>query len=216
MKLGKSQVSRRWGAPHIHAAPLCPGHLTASSAVPAPQCLRCAPSSPIEVPSTQMLSQPVSHSGLWFFPFLSPLLTPQQLPSITPQPPFASETLFLGLFLKTQTLFSQLFCTISFYFIEVQLLYNVLFVSAVQQSQSALNIQISSLPRISLPFRSPQSIEKSSLCCIVGQHQFSVLYMVVYTCQSQSPKLHHSSSPLVFMCLLSTSVLCTVPQREIY
>ena len=50
--------------------------------------------------------QPVNHSGLWFLPFLSPLLTPQQLLSITPQPSLASETLFLGLFLKTQTLFS--------------------------------------------------------------------------------------------------------------
>ena len=131
-------MSRRWGAPHIHAAPLCPGHLTASSAVPTPQCLRCAacaaqvgrsgecwhwsivgsdgldgrttgtPSSPTEVPCTVpwRLSQPVSHSGLWFLPVLSPLLTPQQLPSITLQPPLASETLFLGLFLKTQTLFS--------------------------------------------------------------------------------------------------------------
>ena len=142
------------GCPHIHVAPLCPGHLTASSAVPTPQRLGCAwqlvpprsedPESDsivaswVEGPGSDSPGaswvenpgrdspgaswvegsgltalehhgweiQPVNHSGLWFLPFLSPLLTPQQLLSITPQPSLASETLFLGLFLKTQTLFS--------------------------------------------------------------------------------------------------------------
>ena len=36
------------------------------------------------------------------------------------------------------------------------------------------------------PFRSPQSTEKSSLCYRVGSLQLSVLYVVVYICQSPS------------------------------
>ena len=45
-----------------------------------------------------------------------------------------------------------------FYFIGVQLLYNVLLVSAVQQSESVVRVYISTLFQISFPFRSPQSL----------------------------------------------------------
>ena len=34
---------------------------------------------------------------------------------------------------------------------------------------------------ISFPFRSPESIEYSSLCCTMGSHQWSILCIVVYT-----------------------------------
>ena len=44
-------------------------------------------------------------------------------------------------------------------FTEVWLLYNVVLVSAVQQSESAIRIHISPLFWISFPFRSPQSTE---------------------------------------------------------
>ena len=47
--------------------------------------------------------------------------------------------------------------------------------------------------QISFPFRSPQSIEQSSLCYTVGSHQLSTLYIVsiVYICQSPSPSSSH-------------------------
>ena len=43
-------------------------------------------------------------------------------------------------------------------------------VSAVQQSESVIRIHISPLFYISVPFRSPQSIDWSSLCYTVGSH----------------------------------------------
>ena len=85
-------------------------------------------------------------------------------------------------------------------FIGVQLLYNILLVSAIQQSESAIRIHISPLFWISFPFKSPQSDEQSSLCYTVGSHQLSILYIVstVYICQSQSPNSSYPAiSPLV-------------------
>ena len=81
------------------------------------------------------------------------------------------------------------------YFIGVQLLYNVVLVSAIQQSESATRIHISPLPWISFPFRSPESTEQSSLCYTVCSHQLSVLYIVLYICQSQSPNPSHPLFP---------------------
>ena len=52
----------------------------------------------------------------------------------------------------------------------LELLYNVVLVSTVQQSESAICIRISPLVWISFSFRSPQSIEESSLCYTVGPH----------------------------------------------
>ena len=77
------------------------------------------------------------------------------------------------------------------FFIGVQLLYNVVLVSAVQQSESAICIHISTLFWISFPFRSPQSTEQSSVCYTVGSHQLPILYIVVYICHFQSPNSSH-------------------------
>ena len=89
------------------------------------------------------------------------------------------------------TLFLFFFASRTFkkIFIGVQLLYNVVLVSTVQQSLSAIRIHISPLFWISFPFRSAQTIEQSSLCYTVGSHQLSILYIVsivyidIYTVQ---------------------------------
>ena len=65
---------------------------------------------------------------------------------------------------------------------------------------------------ISFPFKSPQSIEQSSLTYTVCSHQLSILYTasVVYVCQSQSPNSSHRPlSPLVdhmFVLYVSVSI----------
>ena len=59
-------------------------------------------------------------------------------------------------------------------FIRVQLLYSVVLVSAVQQSESAILIHVSPLFWISFPFRSPQSTEQSSLCSAMGARWLSI------------------------------------------
>ena len=87
-------------------------------------------------------------------------------------------------------------------FIGVQLIYNVVLVFAVQQSESVIHMHISPLFQISFPFRSPKNIEESSLCYAIGSHQLSILYIkqiyvtYVYICQSQFPNSFHSPSPL--------------------
>ena len=48
--------------------------------------------------------------------------------------------------------------------------FKMLLVSAVQQNVSATHIHISPFFWILFPFRSPQSIEPSSLCYTVGYH----------------------------------------------
>ena len=79
------------------------------------------------------------------------------------------------------------------FLIGMQLLYNVVLVSTVQQSESTICIHISPLFWFSFPFRSPQSTEQSSLSYTVHSHQLSILYIVsiVYVCQSQSPNSSH-------------------------
>ena len=73
-------------------------------------------------------------------------------------------------------------------FIGVQLLYNVMLVSTVQQSETDVCLHISPIFWISLPFRSPQSTEQSSLCYTLCSRQLSTLYieLIVYKYQSQS------------------------------
>ena len=114
---------------------------------------------------------------------------------------------------KNQTYFLWVFFYFIFLifkiFIGVQLLYNVVLVSTVQQSESAIRIHICPLFWISFSCRSLQSTEQSSLCYAVGSHQLSILYIVsiVYICQSQSPNSSHIPlSPLVSIHLFSTSV----------
>ena len=50
----------------------------------------------------------------------------------------------------------------------------------------------SSLPLIHLT-RSSQNTRLSSLCCIAGSHQLSILHMVVYVCQCYFLNSSHSS-----------------------
>ena len=52
--------------------------------------------------------------------------------------------------------------------IGVELIYNVVLVSGVQQSASVIHIHIFILFQILFPYRSLQSIEWSSLCYTVG------------------------------------------------
>ena len=47
------------------------------------------------------------------------------------------------------------------------------------------------LPTSIPPPRSSQSTKLSSLCYTIASQQLSILHMVVYTCQSQSPHLSH-------------------------
>ena len=62
------------------------------------------------------------------------------------------------------------------YFIEVQLIYNVVLISAVQESDSVMYINI--LPQYGLS----QDTEYSSLCYMVGPCCLSTLYIIVCTC----------------------------------
>ena len=81
--------------------------------------------------------------------------------------------------------------------IAVQLIYSVVLVSGVQQTESVIHIHISTLFQILFPYRSLQSTELSSLCYTVGSYQLSILYKVVCICQSQSPNVSHPLHPLV-------------------
>ena len=65
-----------------------------------------------------------------------------------------------------------------FFYIGVQLIYNVVLVSAVQQSDSVIHIHISILFQIPFPFSLLQSTEQSSLCSTVGPCWLSVLHIV--------------------------------------
>ena len=49
-------------------------------------------------------------------------------------------------------------------------MYNVVLLSAVQQSETVIHIHISTLVQIPFPYRSLQSIEKNSLCYTVGAY----------------------------------------------
>ena len=77
-------------------------------------------------------------------------------------------------------------------FIEEQLIYNVVLVSGVEQSEQVIPTYVSTLSQTLFPYRSLQSTEYSSLCYTVCPYQSSILYIVVCICQS--PNL--SLSPL--------------------
>ena len=70
--------------------------------------------------------------------------------------------------------------------IKVELLYNVVLVSAAQQSESAICTHMSTLFWISFPFRSPPNAEESSRCCPVCSYSSCILYTAMYICQSHS------------------------------
>ena len=66
---------------------------------------------------------------------------------------------------------------------------NVVLVTGVQQSNSVIHIRVSILFQILFPFRLLQNTEQSSLRYIVGPCWLSILNIVVYICQSQTPNL---------------------------
>ena len=92
-------------------------------------------------------------------------------------------------------------CTPNFFkkinFIGVQLIYNVVLVSGVQQSNSLIHIHIFILFKILFSCRLSQNTEQSFLCSTVGHYQLSILYIVLCICQSQSPSLSLPFPPLV-------------------
>ena len=79
---------------------------------------------------------------------------------------------------------------------------------------------------ISFPFRSPQSIEWSSLYYTAGSHQLSILYILVYIfilyilvyiCQSKSPSSsHHLFPPLVSIRLFCTSLSLFLSCKQVH
>ena len=77
--------------------------------------------------------------------------------------------------------------------IGIELFYNVVLVSVVQQTESAVRIHTSLLFQISFPFSSLQSTAQSSLRCAAGSHQLPTLYTgsTVNICQSPSPSSSH-------------------------
>ena len=57
-------------------------------------------------------------------------------------------------------------------------------------------------------------VKQSTLCYTTGSHWLSILYIVVYICQSQSPDLSHfPHPPLVSIRLFSTSVSLFLPYK---
>ena len=71
----------------------------------------------------------------------------------------------------------------SIYFIEVQLIYRVVLISAVQQSDQ-LNTYLPYFLTL-FHYDISQNIEYSSLCYTVQPHCLSVLYMIACICSSQ-------------------------------
>ena len=135
---------------------------------------------------------------------------------------------YMSVFIKISHCFDNCSFVVSFFkliFIEVQLLYNIVIVSTVQQSELAIRIHIPPLFWISFPFRSPQSIEQSSLCYTVASHQLCILYIVskVYICQSQSPNSSHPPFPLgihtfvLYACVFTSAlqIISSIPFFQI-
>ena len=86
------------------------------------------------------------------------------------------------------------------------LIYHVVLISAVQQSDSVIHICILFL--ILFHYGLSQDIESSSLCYTVGPCCLSILYILVCICYSQTPNLSlfYPSSPLATTSLISVSV----------
>ena len=84
------------------------------------------------------------------------------------------------------------------FFIEVQLIYNILLVSGGQQSESVLYIYIYIyiLFQILFHYKLLHDIEYSSLCNTVDPC-LSALYIVVCICYSQTPNLSPPTAPTV-------------------
>ena len=85
--------------------------------------------------------------------------------------------------------FQSHFFTKIFFFIEVYLIYNVVLVSGVQQSDSVIHTYLSLLFQILFPYRLLQDIEHNSLCYTVGPCLFYIQQCV------SNPKLLIYPSP---------------------
>ena len=92
-----------------------------------------------------------------------------------------------------------------FYLFGVELIYNLAFVSGVQQSDSVTHTSV--LFQILFTHRLLPNIEYSSLCCTVGACCVSVLYIEVCVCVDRKlllslPRLPFGNQPSVcFLCL---------------
>ena len=72
-------------------------------------------------------------------------------------------------------------------FIEVRLIYKVVIMSAVQQSDSVVHIHTSILFQILFPHRLSHNTGYSPLCYTAGPHWPIIPYTSVCTCQSPTP-----------------------------
>ena len=92
------------------------------------------------------------------------------------------------------------------FYIEVQLIYNLLLVSSVQKSGSFICLHIPFLSHILLPYWLLQNIDQNSLCYTVGSCCLSNIYWCVYV----NPRLLIYPSPylsfLLTIDLLSKSM----------
>ena len=102
---------------------------------------------------------------------------------------------------------------ISFLKIIIELLYNIVLVSAVQQCESAISIHTpppswGSLPHLpSHPSRSSQRTYPSSLCSTAACRWLSISHVVMCICQHYSPNSFHPLLPSLcpqvhFLCVL--------------
>ena len=101
----------------------------------------------------------------------------------------------LGLWAKE--CYEVVHCTLEFFFlnlfkIEVQLTYNVVLISAIQQSDSVIYI-LFFLTNILFHYGLSQDTENSSVCYIAGPCCLSVLYIKAWICYSQP------STPSLFL-----------------
>ena len=87
-----------------------------------------------------------------------------------------------------------------FFFTGLQLIYNVVLVSAVLQSESVIHIHISTLFQILFPYRPVHNVKQNSLCYTVGSYQLSILYIyiVVYYVNPNLPIYPSTSRRVLF------------------
>ena len=94
--------------------------------------------------------------------------------------------------------FVACFLFLFLFFIELQLLYNVVLVSTVQQSESAIRIYVSPLLDF-LPIRTPRSTVPGQYTgfslVIYFIHSINSVCTYICICQSQSPNSSHSPFP---------------------
>ena len=113
-----------------------------------------------------------------------------------------------------------LLVTVNCFLQKYKLLYNVVFISAINQNESAICIHRSPLFWISFAYRSPQSVKYSSLCYTAGSHQLLILYIVsiVQIYQSQSPNTSHFPFPpwCPYVCSLHLSMSLFLPNLDIW